>query len=173
MTEAGKVAIATLVMRNKEYLVAIRPEADALALAHDVLRRRGAVTRTRARRCPTMPSVSDRELAMAQLLIASMESDWDPSGSTTPTGRRSRRSSRRSAGPRDRDPDRPEPAPTKVVDLMEALNASIAAAARAGGRRAGASAGRSGHKAPRSRPAAPDGKGPGRRARRATAPSLR
>ena len=32
MAEAGRVAIATLVMRNKEYLVAIRPEEDALAL---------------------------------------------------------------------------------------------------------------------------------------------
>ena len=32
MAEAGRVAIATLVMRNKEYLVAIRPDDDALAL---------------------------------------------------------------------------------------------------------------------------------------------
>jgi len=32
MQESGKVAIATFVMRNKEYLVAIRPEADVLAL---------------------------------------------------------------------------------------------------------------------------------------------
>ena len=30
MGEAGRVAIATLVMRNKEYLVAIRPDDDAL-----------------------------------------------------------------------------------------------------------------------------------------------
>ena len=32
MAEAGRIGIATLVMRNKEYLVAIRPEDDALAL---------------------------------------------------------------------------------------------------------------------------------------------
>ena len=32
MAEAGKVAIATMVMRNKEYLVAIRPDDDVLAM---------------------------------------------------------------------------------------------------------------------------------------------
>ena len=32
MSEAGRIGIATMVMRNKEYLVAIRPEDDALAL---------------------------------------------------------------------------------------------------------------------------------------------
>ena len=32
MAEAGRIGIATLVMRNKEYLVAIRPDDDALAL---------------------------------------------------------------------------------------------------------------------------------------------
>src|SRR5580700_3292602 len=32
MSESRKVAIATMVMRNKEYLVAVRPEGDVLAL---------------------------------------------------------------------------------------------------------------------------------------------
>ena len=32
MGKADKIGIATFVMRNKEYLVAIRPEADVLAL---------------------------------------------------------------------------------------------------------------------------------------------
>ena len=78
MGEAGRVGIATLVMRNKEYLVAIRPEAEALALHtmyfSDEVRQPG-------QEFPELPSedeVTDRELAMAQLLIESMESDWDP-----------------------------------------------------------------------------------------------
>jgi DNA end-binding protein Ku len=48
MQDSGKVAIATFVMRNKEYLVAIRPEADVLALDDDVLRRRGPLPGQRA-----------------------------------------------------------------------------------------------------------------------------
>ena len=32
MNDAGRIGIATLVMRNKEYLVAIRPDGEALAL---------------------------------------------------------------------------------------------------------------------------------------------
>ena len=77
MGDAGKVAIATLVMRNKEYLVAIRPEEDALALHtmyfSDEVRAPG-----RDLELPDDAAVSGRELSMAQLLIESMESDWDP-----------------------------------------------------------------------------------------------
>ena len=49
MAEAGRVAIATLVMRNKEYLVAIRPDDGRARPAHHVLLRRGARARTRPR----------------------------------------------------------------------------------------------------------------------------
>ncbi len=77
MAEAGRVAIATLVMRNKEYLVAIRPEDDALALHtmyfSDEVRAPG-----RDLELPETGDVTERELSMAQLLIESMESDWDP-----------------------------------------------------------------------------------------------
>ena len=78
MADSGRIAIATLVMRNKEYLVAVRPDDDALALHtmyfSDEVRQPG-------REFPALPNtdeVSDRELSMAQLLIESMESDWDP-----------------------------------------------------------------------------------------------
>ena len=77
MAEAGRVAIATLVMRNKEYLVAIRPDDDALALHtmyfSDEVRAPG-----RDLELPETGDVTERELSMAQLLIESMESDWDP-----------------------------------------------------------------------------------------------
>ena len=58
--------------------MAIRPEDDASALHtmyfSDEVRRR----RTRTSTCPRTGDVSDRELSMAQLLIESMESEWDP-----------------------------------------------------------------------------------------------
>ena len=75
--DAGRVAIATLVMRNKEYLVAIRPDADALAL-HTMYFSDEVRSPERELELPDIDEVSDRELSMAQLLIESMESDWDP-----------------------------------------------------------------------------------------------
>jgi DNA end-binding protein Ku len=129
MEEAGKVAIATLVMRNKEYLVAIRPEGDALAM-HTMYF--SDEVRTPGKELPGLPEdgdVTDRELSMAQLLIESMESDWDP-GRYHDTHREKVEEliEEKRQGHEIVIQEGPEPA--KVVDLMEALNASIKAATR-------------------------------------------
>jgi DNA end-binding protein Ku len=131
MAEAGRVAIATLVMRNKEYLVAIRPEDDALALHtmyfSDEVRAPG-----RDLELPETGDVTERELSMAQLLIESMESDWDP-GRFHDTHREKVEAliEEKRNGHEIVLQEGPEPV-AKVVDLMEALNASIAAAAKPG-----------------------------------------
>ena len=78
MADSGRVAIATLVMRNKEYLVAIRPEDEVLAL-HTMYFSDEVRSPGRDIALPDTEDVTDRELSMAQLLIESMESDWDPS----------------------------------------------------------------------------------------------
>jgi len=130
MAEAGRVAIATLVMRNKEYLVAIRPEDDALALHtmyfSDEVRAPG-----RDLDLPETGDVTDRELSMAQLLIASMESEWDPKRfHDTHREKVEAIIEEKRQGHEIVLQEGPEPA-AKVVDLMEALSASIAAAAKA------------------------------------------
>jgi DNA end-binding protein Ku len=132
MAEAGRIGIATLVMRNKEYLVAIRPDADALALHtmyfSDEVRAPG-----RDLELPETGDVSKRELSMAQLLIESMESDWDPARyHDTHREKVEALIEEKRQGHEIVIQAEPE-APAKVVDLMEALNASIAAAARPGG----------------------------------------
>jgi DNA end-binding protein Ku len=131
MSEAGRVAIATLVMRNKEYLVAIRPEDDALALHtmyfSDEVRAPG-----RDLELPETGDVTDRELSMAQLLIESMESNWDPERfHDTHREKVEAIIEEKRNGHEIVLQEGPEPV-AKVVDLMEALNASIAAAARPG-----------------------------------------
>jgi DNA end-binding protein Ku len=78
MESAGKIGVASFVMRNKEYLVAIRPEADVLALETlyfaDEIRDPVA----------ELPHVSDdanvtpKERAMAQSLIESLAETWNP-----------------------------------------------------------------------------------------------
>jgi len=126
MRNAGKVAIGTVVMRNKEYTVAIRPDDRVLKLETMYF---SDEIRSPDRELPDLPDadeVTDRELQMAGLLLESMESDWDPSryhdthrekvegiieskrqGNEIVTGVES------------------APASTKVVDLMDVLSASI------------------------------------------------
>ena len=128
MADAGKVAIATLVMRNKEYLVAIRPEDDSLAL-HTMYFADEVRAPGRDLELPDTGDVSDRELSMAQLLIESMESDWDPERyHDTHREKVEALVEEKRSGHEIVVQAGPEPA-AKVVDLMEALNASIAAAA--------------------------------------------
>jgi DNA end-binding protein Ku len=127
MKEANKVAIATLVMRNKEYLVAIRPEGDVLALETMFF---ADEVRIPSQEFPALPddsALTERELSMAQLLIESMESEWDPE-KFHDTHREmvegvieEKRQGRAivSSAPSSS---------AKVVDLMEALNASVRAA---------------------------------------------
>ncbi len=139
MGDAGRVAIATLVMRNKEYLVAIRPEADALAL-HTMYFADEVRSPERDLELPEADEVSDRELSMAQLLIDSMESDWDPARYHDTHREKVEALIEEKRQGHEIVIQAVDEAPAKVVDLMEALNASIAAAARSGGGKAEKSA---------------------------------
>jgi DNA end-binding protein Ku len=124
MRESGKVAIATFVMRNKEYLVAIRPEQDVIAL--ETLYFSDEV-RSPTRELPNLPDVEDpseREIKMAEMLIQSMEDDWDPK-KYHDTHRQKvealieeKRNGKRIVS------TSVKPA-AKVIDLMDALQASI------------------------------------------------
>ena len=133
MVEAGKVGVATLVMRNKEYLVALRPDEDALAL-HTMYF--SDEVRSPGKELPDLPEdgdVTSRELSMAQLLIESMESDWDPDRfRDTHREKVEQLIEEKRQGHEIVIQEGPEPA--KVVDLMEALNASIKAATRPTGK---------------------------------------
>jgi DNA end-binding protein Ku len=83
MQDSGKVAIATFVMRNKEYLVAIRPEADVLALE------------TMSMSSQTCPTAKRRAIAKSRWPNFS-SSRWRvrgiPAAITTPIVKRSRHS---------------------------------------------------------------------------------
>ncbi len=79
MDTRHKVAIGTVVMRNKEYLVAIRPDDDVLKLETMYF---ADEIRSPPKELPEMPDsvqLSERELSMAELLLESMENEWDPS----------------------------------------------------------------------------------------------
>ncbi|HEY1831815.1 MAG TPA: Ku protein [Acidimicrobiales bacterium] len=127
MLESGKVAIATLVMRNKEYLVAIRPEDEALALETMYF---ADEVRSPGRDLPALPDgadISEKEISMAQLLIESMESEWDPE-QFHDTHREKVEALVETKRQGQEIVIEAPPKPAKVIDLFEALSASVAAA---------------------------------------------
>ena len=126
MREANKVAIGTVVMRNKEYPVAIRPDDDVLKLETMYF---ADEIRSPTKDLPSLPSaneVTDRELQMASLLLESMESDWNPV-KYQDTHRQQLEAiiEAKRQGNEIVTGVEAEPASTKVVDLMEVLSASI------------------------------------------------
>jgi DNA end-binding protein Ku len=127
MREANKVGIATWVHRNKEYLVAIRPEDDVVALETMFF---ADEVRRASEELPALPGpvkLTERELSTAQLLIDSMAAGWEP-GRYHDTHRQKVEAiiDQKRQG-QEIVTEAPAPRSTKVVDLMEALQASVAA----------------------------------------------
>jgi DNA end-binding protein Ku len=129
MKEAGKVAIARVVIRSKEQLVAIRPgEGDVLMmetmLFHDEVVPSGDLD--------DLPSAkelkaSDRELKMAQQLIDSLSSEFDPSRYRDEYRDKVLDLIERKASGEEIAVQPEAPQPARVPDLMAALEASLAA----------------------------------------------
>ena len=141
MEEQGKVAIGTVVMRNKQYLTAIRPLDGALAMSTmrfaDEIVPRKDVDEVPDRR--TKPD--QKMLRMATELVDSLSGDWDPDRyRDTYTDELRQRIEAKEAGEEITTEPEAEPA-SKVVDLMEALQASVEGSRkrRGGGRKSGKS----------------------------------
>jgi DNA end-binding protein Ku len=129
MEESGKVAIARVVLRSKEHLVAIRPRSGVLAMetmlfadevispdSLDELSGDGEV------------ATSDRELTMAKQLIDSLTSEFEPEKYRDEYRERVLDLIERKAQGETVVIEAPDEAPAKVPDLMAALEASIASA---------------------------------------------
>jgi DNA end-binding protein Ku len=77
MRDSGRVGVARVVMRTKQYLCAVRPVGEALVLttmnfADEV------VAEAEVDGLPGPAEASDRELKMASALIESLTTDWEP-----------------------------------------------------------------------------------------------
>ncbi|HVA43262.1 MAG TPA: Ku protein [Acidimicrobiales bacterium] len=126
MRDTGRVGIARVVMRTKQYLCAVRPVGEALVLttmnfADEV------VTEDEMEGLPGEQEATDRELKMAGALIDSLTTEWEPERYTDTYRERvlelieaksegQELVSQPSAGPS-----------APVVDLMAALEASLKA----------------------------------------------
>jgi DNA end-binding protein Ku len=133
MEERQRVAIGTVVMRNKQYLTAIRPLDAALAMstmrfADEV------VPRADIEGLPRRSKPDAKTMKMATQLLDALEADWDPRRyHDTFTEELRRRIEAKDAGKEIVEEEPAEEPTGKVVDLMAALEASVEAAK--GGRR--------------------------------------
>ncbi len=127
MAREAKVGIATFVMRDKQYLVAVRPNERALIL--ETLAFADEIRPARS----VLPDLAltwdftERELEMAGQLIGSMSTTWDPSRYHDTYRERvlalvEAKRAGRPAAPAEAEPQ------ANVLDLVAALEASVARA---------------------------------------------
>jgi DNA end-binding protein Ku len=128
MEKAGKVAIARVVLRSKEQLVAIRP-SGAVLLMETMIFHDEVVPSDEIDDLPEAKDLkaSDRELKMAQQLIDSLSADFDPSRYKDEYREKVLELIERKAQGEEIAVQPEAPAPARVPDLMAALEASLAA----------------------------------------------
>jgi DNA end-binding protein Ku len=125
MTELNKVAVGRFVLRSKEHLVAIRPVNGVLTLqmmrfADEVLEPEGMEPVGEDEAAP-----DERELAMARQLVEALSTDFEPERYHDTFREQLLELIRAKAAGQEivAEPEAEEP--SKVVDLMAALEASL------------------------------------------------
>jgi DNA end-binding protein Ku len=128
MRDAGKVAIARVVLRSKEQLVAIRPAGQGLMMETMIFADE-VVPPDDIEDLPEEQElrVSDRELKMARQLIDSLTSEFEPDKYHDEYREKVLALIERKAQGEEITIQPEAPKPTQVPDLMAALEASLAA----------------------------------------------
>ena len=120
----GKLAIGTIVLRQREHLAALEPVDEALVLttmryAHEIRRRSGLDLPASGK------GWTDSEMKLARQLITTLSGEWDPAEYRDTYSEALRQSIE--AKVEGKEPTAPElAAPSRVTDLMEALKRSLA-----------------------------------------------
>jgi DNA end-binding protein Ku len=137
MQETNKVAIAKVVIRQKENLVAIRATGNVMTMATMVFHDEVIDPDTIDELPDEEASVTDREVEMAQQLIGSLTSDFEPEKFHDEYRERVLELIEAKAQGQELA-IQPEEEPAPVPDLMAALEQSLAAAKGSGGDGGGA-----------------------------------
>jgi DNA end-binding protein Ku len=131
MRDTGKVAIGTVVIRQKQAVVALRPSGDALQMATLIYADEIVPTD----RLDDLPDedveIAERELAIAKQLVESLAAEWDPGRYKDEYREKVMQLVESKAAGEELavQPDTQEAAP--VPDLMSALKASLEAVKKA------------------------------------------
>jgi DNA end-binding protein Ku len=131
MRRSGKVAIATFVLRTRESLCCLRPIEDALALS--TMNRADEVIPVSSLELPARAKPSERELAMAEQLVKSLTSAFEPEKYPDVYRERVLELVHKKAEGEVIEAPEAEDRAAEVVSLADALSASLAAARRRGG----------------------------------------
>ncbi|HEX6446211.1 MAG TPA: Ku protein [Streptosporangiales bacterium] len=146
MDIAGKAAIATFVMRNKEYLAAIRPDGQTLVL--ETLYFEDEI-RDPKKEVPSLPARNrsgKKERDVAVSLIESMTEKWQPGDFEDTYRAKVDKLIRDKRKGKEVVAEGEPPESTNVVDLMAALEASVDRAKKGGGEKKSGSKSASGSK---------------------------
>lgn len=125
LDRSGKAGIATFVMRNRAYLVAVKAEDDILTLhtlhwADEVRDPHEEVADL-----PGRQKLTDRELKTADQLIEALTTDWDPEEYRDTYQESVRKLIEAKSKGETVEKAEQAPESTNVINLMDALNASI------------------------------------------------
>lgn len=128
MLRSQKVGIARFVMRQKEYLAALRPTQDIICL--ETMRFMDEVVPVEeVIEDVARGKVNEREMEAAQRLIEALVNKFEPSKYRDEYREKVEALiERKSQGKEVKFQPAPEPEPTRLVNLMEALQRSLAAA---------------------------------------------
>jgi len=135
MADANKAAIATLVMRGKEYLAAIRADGDLLVLETLFFADEIRDPHDQIDDLPGQVELSLQERRMAGQLIGSLSGPWNPSDYRDTYTDRVDDLIEAKEHNKDFEAAEEAPAATNVVDLGQALRASLAAAKKPSAKR--------------------------------------
>jgi DNA end-binding protein Ku len=125
MEDRERVAIGTVVMRNTQYLTAVRPLDGVLAMstmrfADEVVPRSDVDGLPRRQKKPEA-----KAMKMANMLVDSLASDWDPERyHDTYTDELRKRIKAKGSGKKVAEEETSEPK-AEVLDLMAALERSV------------------------------------------------
>lgn len=141
MRDAGKAAIGTFVLRDKEHVVTIRPSGEALVLQTLVFEAE-VIHQEDLEGLPT-EKPDRRELQMARQIVDGMAGAFDPGQYQDRFTERVEDLAHKKARGQEPVPSEQAEEPARVVDLMDALQKSVEQAeSRRGGRQRSSSRGR-------------------------------
>ncbi|MDR3589520.1 MAG: Ku protein [Negativicutes bacterium] len=127
LRESGKVAIARLVMRNKEYLATLRPAGRLIGLSTMFYADELVAAKELAELPPDEPELTTRELTMAEQLIESLAADFTPQKYHNEYHQRVMDMIERKAAGQEVAVSARTADKARVIDLTAALEASLAA----------------------------------------------
>jgi DNA end-binding protein Ku len=125
LAESHRIAIAKVVIRERQHLAAIKPQNKGLIL--ELMHFPEELLNTSEFKTPAVKSIRKNEMQMAKQLIESMSSEWDPSQYSDEYHHALEKMIEKKieSGGKAAPPPAKKKRPTNVVDLMSVLQQSL------------------------------------------------